>query len=142
MRRVLLWHQVQTPAIMKFERRDETRHLPWGRLDFPDRSHQELSVSPVRACSLHMCSRNSWFCSLLAEHVGERAVSEPSLGRTNGMGRADGPAILSVPPPPAPAGGGGAVVATWARALQFEVSTAGAGGWGFLRMNAGQILPQ
>jgi len=23
-----LWHQVQTPVIMKFERIDETRHLP------------------------------------------------------------------------------------------------------------------
>jgi hypothetical protein len=87
MRRVLLWHQVQTPAIMKCERRDETRHLPWGRLEFPDRSHQETSVTPVRACSLHMRARNSWFCFLRAEHVGERAVSEPSLGQRNGLGR-------------------------------------------------------
>ncbi len=66
-----------------------------------------------------------------------------SLGTARTVdGGADGPAILSIPPPPAPAGGGGAVVATWASALQSEVSTAGAGGWGFLRMDAGQILPQ
>jgi hypothetical protein len=40
MRLVLLWHQVQTPAVMKFERRDETRHLPWGLLSVSDRRHQ------------------------------------------------------------------------------------------------------
>ena len=87
MQRVLLCHQVQTPVIMKFERRDETRHLLWGRLDFPDRLHQEISVTPACACSLYMRARNSWFCSLRAAHVGERAVSEPSLGQRNGLGR-------------------------------------------------------
>jgi hypothetical protein len=75
-----------------------------------------------------------------------------------GGGGEPAPSAAAPPPPPPPtaaaerngldveAGGGAAAadaaaaagVATWARALRSEVSNASAGGWGLLRMDAGQ----
>ncbi len=131
---IFLFESDYSPAMMKYKRRDETRHLPWGRLsvsgrriqrygfaagipiarptcrrklrllfialdsrsrrtrrvrtkprlkewlDFPDRAHQELSLTSTCVFSLRARPKHV----VLSGHAGQRAASEPSLGRKNG----------------------------------------------------------